>query len=54
LIPCASDWPEAFHLIRHKARLGYPRGAFGLSLPIRAAALVAAVKAVLSEFTRPS
>lgn len=46
------DWPEAFHLIQHKTRLSYTLEApSDFPLPVRVAALVAAVKAALSAFT---
>ena len=43
------DWPEAFHLIRHKTRLSYTLEApSDFPLAVRVAALVAAVNAALS------
>ena len=46
------DWPEAFHLIQHKTRLSYTLEApSDFPLELRAAALVAAVKAALAAFT---
>ena len=45
------EWPEAFYLITHKTRLSYTMEApSDFPLPIRVAALVAAVKAAVAEF----
>lgn len=47
------DWPEAFWLLTHKTRLSYTFEApSDFALPLRIAALVAGVKAVLREMER--
>jgi murein peptide amidase A len=48
------DWPEAFHLIRHKTSLSYTLEApSDFPLAVRVAALVMAVKAALAPLPRP-